>query len=200
MRTRMKALGVVAVVCVMSSGAAATLVVDGGDWVLQPNQAGQTIDVTVSGSGDLLCATILAEISGPGIEPQLVDGDIITGTIFEINNTGFPAYDFSEPQLGYADVAADTGITGIPVGPSDKLASFTVSTVGVHSGTFDLLLTGTTWGDSMAFTNPSTPVKFIDGTITVTSATGPIPEPATTCALVLAYAGLGGYVRKRRRV
>ena len=44
-----------------------------------------------------------------------------------------------------------------------------------------------------------TPVDAIALVTTSVPAGAPIPEPATMCALGLAVAGLGGYVRKRRR-
>ena len=44
------------------------------------------------------------------------------------------------------------------------------------------------------------PDGYIDNVdFRITGAAPPIPEPATMCALGLAVAGLGGYVRKRRR-
>ncbi len=190
MRARMRTLGAAAAVCMFTSVATADLIVSGGTWDLQPNQGGQTIDVTVSGTGNITNATIIAEIAGVGALPDLVDGNIIDGTVFESNNTGFPSYDFSGPHLGYADVATNVGTVGVPGTPPDKIVSLVVSTVGVSPGTFDLLLTGTAWGDSVVGTNPLTPVAFVNGTITVT------PEPATMCLLGL---GTMGLVARRRR-
>lgn len=172
---------------VLSTSAQAALVVSGGNWELQPNLAGQQISVGISGTGSVTNATVILQITGSGSLPVFTAAGITTGTIFATNNNGSPQYDLSSPQLAYADVATLTDT----VDGNGTLAVFTVDTTGISSGAYGLKLTGTTWGDSVVGTLPTTDVSFLDGSITIA-----IPEPSGLAALALVGFGL---VRRTRR-
>ena len=65
-------------------------------------------------------------------------------------------------------------------------------------GSFDTSALGATWSATgLALTDDGAGTIYLTGLSN--TAGGAIPEPATMCALGLAVAGLGGYVRKRRR-
>ena len=61
-------------------------------------------------------------------------------------------------------------------------------------------LGGESGWDGNAQQNSLMPIYAMSGTLTVQdSGGGAIPEPATMCALGMALAGLGGYIRRRRK-
>ena len=176
---------IVAMLAVVSV-AQAGLVVDAGNWNLLPNQAGQQISVTISGSGNVTNATLVMEIIGSSSKPIFTDGDIISGTIFASNNTDAPVYDFIG-SLAYLDIATLTGTTS--VNDNLLLANIIVSTVGITSGTYALKLTGTQWGDTLVGTDPVTSVSYLEGSINV------VPEPVSLVLLLI-----GGILARRQKV
>jgi len=153
--------------------ASASMVVDAGTWNLLPNKPDQQITVSIYGTGNVTNATVTAQIVGGGAKPVFSGGDIVAGTIFA-SNCGSPMSDFSG-QLAYLDVATGAGAVHMS-GSTLTLAHLTVSTVGVNSGTFDLKLLGTTWGDTAVGTWPAIDVSYVNGRIVV-------PEPSTLCLL-----------------
>ena len=72
-----------------------------------------------------------------------------------------------------------------------------------YGGTFSVVgFTADPGGDLWALNSGGTNYQFSEsaGALSVLASTGgAIPEPATMCALGMAIAGLGGYIRKRRR-
>lgn len=169
----------------------ADLTVDAGHWNLQPNQANQQIAISISGNGDVTNATVILEIAGPSPRPTITGGQIVNGTIFAANNTGFPAYDFSEPHLAYLDVATESGV--INIAGSGTLATLDISTLGLTEGDYTLKLTQTQWGDTLVGSNPPVLVHYVDGSITI------VPEPNGLGLLILAAPLLARVGRGWRR-
>lgn len=170
-------LAAIAILLLSAYPAAAELVVDAGSWKLNPNEADQDILVTISGSGNVTNAMVMAQIVGDAPLPSFTGGNIVAGTIFAPNNTGMPSYDFSDPQLAYLDVATDSGV--IAIAGTSTLAKLTVSTVGVFSGDYILKVLGTDWGDTAIGMLPAVSVTYLDGSIHV------VPEPSGAIMLLI---------------
>ena len=114
-------------------------------------------------------------------------------TLATLDISGTVTFDFQSfgtSNLAFADsssVAWSSSLDIINFGGSDSIRFGTDSGGLTQSQLGDI----TIGGESVTI-DP-------DGYLMVRSTSGTIPEPATMCALGLAVAGLGGYVRKRRR-
>jgi hypothetical protein len=164
-------------------------VIDVGTHQLQPNTAGQTIQLFVSGGDAVEAINFSAQVDGGGSAgggndtgPTFTNLDLLTGTIFAPNNSGqFGGPGF--PQLAIGSTITDSG----SVAANGLLATLTVDTTGVSSGDYAFLLSDTLNGNT-DFGNIHPTIT--NGTIHVT------PEPAS-----MALLGLGSLVvlRIRRR-
>ncbi|MCP4376099.1 MAG: PEP-CTERM sorting domain-containing protein [bacterium] len=175
-----------------TSAVFATPIINVGSHQLQPNTAGQTIQLFVSGGDAVAGVNFYAQIDGGGsavpggvdVGPIFTNLDILTGTIFATNNngqSGGPGY----PQLAIGSTVLNSG----SVAADGLLATLTVDTTGVSSGDYAFLLSGTLNGDT-DFADVNIYPTITNGTIHVT------PEPAS-----MALLGLGSLVvlRTRRR-
>jgi hypothetical protein len=156
-------------VLLCGSLAQGALTVDAGDWSFARDSGVHRITIGIDGTGQVMGAVVVLEIGGAGTLPQLVNGEIVSGTIFASNNTGAPSNDFSDPECAYMDVSTQSGT--VPVTGPASLAFVDVNTNGASPGTYTLALTATRFGDSDLQTNPTVGVTFIGGTFAV------VPEP-----------------------
>jgi len=172
-------LGAIAILLLSVHPVAADLVVNAGNWYLQPNTANQEISINISGGDAVTNAVVMAEIVGSSPLPSFTSGSIVNGTIFELNNSGAPDMAFLS-QLAYLSAAAKTDTT---VDGDGVLAKLTVSTVGVTSGSFALNLIGTSWGDTLVGTDdPLVGVTYNAGSISI------VPEPGMLAMLTGLFA------------
>lgn len=192
MRSMLFSVLLVAVCAVQTAGQSIVV----GDFDLNPNQAGQTVQVFVSG-GELIEGANLNVQIGDGVSnvgPTIESVDLVTNTIFaDPNNEG--QFDVvTDPQFINATVNTPFDFdlllpTLVPA--NGLLATLTVSTEGVTSGTFALKLADTLNGDSDLGIDENFDTilpAITNGTITV------IPEPTTAL-----LTGLGGLMMLRRR-
>ncbi len=172
-------LGAMAILLLSVHPVAADLVVNAGNWYLQPNTADQEILINISGGDAVTNAVVMAEIVGSSPLPGFTNGSIVDGTIFESNNSGAPDTAFLS-QLAYLSAAAKTDTT---VDGDGVLAKLIVSTIGVTSGSFALNLMDTTWGDTFVGTDdPLVGVTYNAGSISI------VPEPGMLAMLTGLFA------------
>jgi hypothetical protein len=189
----MRACGILGTVAMLLAAAAANaeLTVSAGNWTLHPDTGMQDIQVRISGTGNVTNATVNLGVTGAGTRPALTGGSIISNTIFALNNTGSPSYDFTNPAVAYLDVATNSGT--VAVNSDSLLATITVDTTGVSLGTYTLNLLGTPYGNSSVGTEPTTGVSYTAGSILMTA----VPEPISV--LFPLSLGVVGLLTRRRR-
>lgn len=157
----------------LSSAAVAEISIDVGDYDLLPNTPDQQILVFVTG-GDLvqgLDLNVLIADGGPEIggvieSPAITNTDILTGTIFQNNNTGVIDLGVSLQQF---DARSTTTAAGT-VAADGLLATLTIDTTGFFGGVFPLILSTTPNGPT-AFAG--VPARITDGSISI------VPEPGS---------------------
>lgn len=161
-----------------------------GEHILLPDTPGQSIEVYVSGTPAVQGLNLNVQL---GPDPYATDGpvlsglDILTDTIFAANNTGA-----SNPEQGLGidlpmfETRTTTTLSGTVVADG-LLATMTVDTSGLQSGTWTLSLSNTLNGPT-DFAGLSAIIT--DGSIHI------VPEPAT---LLLALTALVGFIAFRRR-
>ena len=162
-----------------------------GEHLLLPDTPGQSIEVSVSGAQAVQGLNLNVQF---GPDPYATDGpvltglDILTDTIFAANNTGASN---AEQGLGIDlpmfETRSTTTLSGT-VGADGLLATMTVDTSGLQSGTWTLLLSDTLNGPTDF---AGLPAIITDGSIRI------VPEPATL--LMLLTLGLLACRRRRRR-
>ena len=146
--------------------------------------ANQTAVFTQSGGTAALSGGLyLGAVAGAtGESIYNLDGGDLTiagATAFTFTQPGGDVYfDFDGGTLNLKGTWDFAGLTGI------ANSDFRVGGLAAAAGDLD-------------FTSIS--INSVDYTAISASTEAPIPEPATMTALALAVAGLGGYVRKRRR-
>lgn len=188
---------VIAAGALMTLGAAqpsraATITV--GNRTLLPNTADQKIQIFVTGNESIAGEDFYAQIGdggtyngGVNTKPVFQSVDVLTGTIFGSNNTGSgaPANNPTHPLIWVDGTSTGSGT----VQASGLLATLTVDTSGVASGTFPLLLSGVAskFGgfttDLTALVNSTVtpiPLTINNGSITVAA-----PEPTSLGALAV---------------
>ena len=124
-----------------------------GTHVLLPNTANQVISIWVSGGEQIAGEDFFAQIGdggtflgGSNTKPAFTNVDILGGTIFAANNNGAfgdpngtpPGSNSAHPLIW---VDGTTTVSGT-VSAAGRLATLTLNTTGLASGTFPLLLTG----------------------------------------------------------
>jgi hypothetical protein len=180
-----------------ASRSSAAPVVNVGAFDLQPNTAGQVVEIRVTGTEQVNGVNFYAQIAdaGPeplvagsaGDEPDITAVDLVGGGLLFAG--GSQSDLGSEPQLAIymADIDGTVPADGV-------LARLTVDTTGFFfgSGPFALRLKDTREGPT-TFTLAADPFEvtpaITDGSIRI------VPEPAGAAAACLAAAG----IRRRRR-
>jgi len=154
-----------------------------GHHTLLPNQAGQEIEVLISGGHAVEGMNFYIQVGDGGpeavdlglIDPPGIDGphvenvDLETGTIFESNNSGQFNPDTNEtlPQLFGAFIVTNAATTTA----DGLLATVTIDTTGFTAGTWELRVSDTLAGDTEL---PFVGARFHNGSITID------PDPALT--------------------
>ena len=172
----------------------ATPAIDVGTHVLHPDTANQTIQLFIT---DALADTqaqglnLRVQIADGGFEaggsilgPMINQVDILTGTIFDANNTG-QIDNLSLPQIFVQTTTTATGT----VGADGLLATFNFDTTGIMSGTYAFMLADTLDGSTNL---GGLSVDITNGWIQVHN-----PEP-TTLAILLAGSAFAVWRRPQR--
>lgn len=160
---------------------------------LLPNTPNQLVTVTITGTSQVAGEDFFAQIgdggtfnNGVNTKPVFSSVDILTGTIFAAHNTG-ATMDPGGPESAHPLIWVDGTTTDSgTVLDSGLLATFTIDTTGVSSGTFPLLLKGvatslTPGGFSTRLLDGSAvpvPLTINDGSITVSDVPEPLALPA----------------------
>lgn len=186
---------IVSVVFMVAAGRAyADPIITVGNYVLAPNEAGQTIKLSVTG-GDIVTGVNLRAQLGDGLgpNPEPVFQSIgFGGDIWD----AFPTSASGGPVGGaeqYAQASVVFSGTGKSVAASGDFVTLTIDTTGLSSGTYALQLAGTDIGADTAFIGiggGDIPATITNGTITISTT----PEPGS-----IALLGMGGVLMLFRR-
>jgi hypothetical protein len=153
-------------------GELAGLLIQIGHHLLEPDKAGQTIPIYVSGGLPVqgLNFNIQVADGGPEVPGGSTDGpaiqhvDILTGTIFGDNNTGSADADGAHadafPQVEWRSTTTRSGT----VPAEGLLAVVTIDTTGFDRGSWVLRISGTANGDTDFAGLAAT---LVDGSITI---------------------------------
>ncbi len=178
-----------AAVALLAGPALAQPIIDVGTHTLQANTPDQIIRIYVSGGDAVEALNFSAQIAdggsagGGGDDGPVFTGlDLLGGTIFASNNLGQFGGSL-DPQLAIASTITSSGT----VHADDLLATLTIDTTGVWSGTYVLKLSDTL--------NGATDFGDVDPTIT-NGMIQVVPEPA---GLALLAVGCLAMPRGRRR-
>lgn len=171
----------------------AALIIDVGTLELLPDTRNQLIHINVSGGDSVEGLNFFAQVADGGpalggidVGPKITAVNLITGTIFEPNNLGqFPVQSF--PQAIAALTISDTPDPVIH--GTGRLATLTIDTTGLDSGTWGLFLTDTVLGDTDF---AGVPVSVFNGSLTVV----PIPEPGLILGSLIPLIYLSGSRRR----
>ena len=187
-----------AVTCILAMALIAPIVrgavIVVGTHNLLPKTAGQVIQIFVTGGNPVAGLDFNAQVADGGPEaggtmvaPAITKVDLITGTIFQTNNTG-PQDPGSVPQLAIRTitVAHDT------VPAEGLIATVTIDTTDFLAGTWTFALGNTLNGPTDFGTTPATITDgtITDGTITI------VPEPLAGSWVAMAALTL---MRRTRR-
>lgn len=170
-----------------------------GDVELIENRSNQVIEFFVTGTGETAPGLNFNIQVGDGgtagggsiVGPAITGLDIISGTIFDGNNTGQAGLGAGTvPQVAGATTTTNSGT----VEPDGLLATVTFDTTGFGLGTgpFDLLLSDTLNGMT-EFPFASDDLVVTDGRILIV----PVPEPAGL--ILFLSGGACMFFRRRRR-
>jgi MYXO-CTERM domain-containing protein len=196
-------LSLAVLLCLAGVAQAATSIVV-GNHILQPNQAGQVVQIFVAGGDQIQGMNLNAQIGADpenAVTPVFEFGGgagastiIGAGTIFAPNNVGMNDVTFY-PALFQAGTATSTGT----VAANGLLATLVIDTTGFFSGTWALSLNNTLggptdWAGSIFNGNEVPNPEIIDGSITIE-----IPEPTSIVMGMFGLAGLGAVAIRRRR-
>jgi len=180
-----RALTIFGVVAALTAAASAQPAVNGGTHELQANTAGQQISLEVTGGQAVQGVEFYAQLPA-GDGPCFLAGDLLTGTIFEVNHDQDPNAwgSYVHAHDLYLGVATNSGT----VSAAGKLVTLTLDTTGLWSGTYALQLRNDVEAAQTNFCGVD--ATLTDGTLTV------VPEPGT---LLLLAGGAAGLLRRRRR-
>jgi hypothetical protein len=189
---RLLLLGLAACVLVCSQ-AMADPIIQVGDHNLLANTPGQALTISVTG-GDLVEGlNLYLQIDDENTGPKIQSIDVLTGTIFQGNNTGQTVQALNETGdlpywMGYATVTTASG----NVAANGLLATVIVDTTGFTSGTWSLNANFNYGGDPYQSDFGPMLATSLNGSITI------VPEPGTLVLLVTAGLGLAACVWRRR--
>lgn len=174
----------------------AEIIINVGDFQLFPDTPGQEIEILVSGGDPVEGLNFNVQIGDGGVDlggttvgPSVADIDILTGTIFDGNHTGFvdpeavAGVDFPLVEIRTTTTNMDT------VAADGLLATLWIDTTDIHSGVFPLIL-----GDqlNMATNFAGLPATITDGTITI------VPEPSSLVLALLGVIVAVGFAARRQ--
>ena len=169
--------------------------IDVGSHDLLPNQSGQVVDLFVAGDEPVRGFNLRAQIGdgdGPLVEP-IIESVSFSGGIWDAVSTavgGGPIE--AAPQFAQAFVVA-LEPPGQTVVANGLVAQMTISTVGIFTGSFNLLLSGTQIGedsDLIATGGSSIAPEIANGTLHV------VPEPTSATWVLMCLSFLALRVRK----
>ncbi|MEX0778067.1 MAG: PEP-CTERM sorting domain-containing protein [Phycisphaeraceae bacterium] len=169
--------------------AQAAPIIFAGDHTLLPNTPGQIIQIMISGAAEdpeIEGVNLYLQIGNANSGPVITALELVNGTIFQ-GTTNF-ADDLGTvpaPQWQAAQGVTLLSPASIPVPSNGVLATLTLDTTGLTSGSWSLILDPSAIGTTDFGGAPAT---LINGTLS-------IPEPASLVLL----AGLGvGWMGRRR--
>ncbi len=188
-----KVLAGIVVSLALATSANAALEINVGDHDLNADQGGQIVYLYVSDNGVQVQACFLRAQIGDGDPAETTpvfesdETDLEVG-IFAANNDGQNDQSAGLPdQLTFWEISTDTGT--VTVSGMQLLATVTVDTTGLTTGTWPLKLKDLEWnGAAAGSTEFDVSVTITNGSITI------IPEPAS-----MALIALGGVALLRRR-
>ncbi len=163
-----------------------------GEHELLADTANQLIEIMVSGGDSVQGLNLRLQVADGGTHPDAggsIDGpkisnvDLVTGTIFDGNNTGQNDL-LSLPQVSVQSITTANGM----VAADGLLATVLIDTTGFTEGEFDLWA-GDTLDGPTDFAG--IPASITDGSIRI------VPEPASFVGLLT---GLGAICAALRRV
>jgi hypothetical protein len=125
-----------------------------GENIVLPNTSGQHVSLSVQGGMAVDSETLDVQID-QGHGPVLSGIDIITGSIFQSNNTG---QHLLQQDSHAVQVATTVNQFGDSVAALGHLATLTLDTTGVQPGIYTLDVGGTKFG-STTFTTPTPPTE-----------------------------------------
>ncbi len=188
-----------ALVLFLAASASANLTISLGNIALLANTADQVVPVVVHGGDAVEGVTFNVRIGDglaplPGPAPTITDLDILgtaaEPTIFFLDNTGQLDPDGPNDSFPYYEsrTTTTTAADGT-VAAEGLLARVTLSTLGVNSGEWDLILK-----DPAGFATefPGTSVTTEQGRIVI------VPEPATWIGLASVLLGASSWLLRRR--
>lgn len=181
------------IVCGLVSLASAngTPLIDVGVHSLLPDQAGQTVEIFVTGGVLVQGLEFNVQIGDATSGPVFEGVDILTGTIFGPSNDGIFPGSYITPRVAYQGTTTvqtrDIGYGAGYVSTSGLLATLTIDTTGISGGNYDLLLIGTQEGNTNF---AGVLAEVTNGSLSV------IPEPLS---LSLMLVGSGLLLRRRSR-
>ena len=134
------------------------------------------------------------EVAGGTVEP-VSDVDLITGTPFELDNTG-PGGSGQISGSYFERSTTSSAPVDVPNGSPQKIATIIFNTTGIAPGTYSYTLNAFGGASATFFTSPGGDINpnLGDGTLTV------IPEPGTTALVAgVLCLGVGAAYRIRQR-
>ena len=161
---------------------------------LLPNEPGQTIEIWVAGTEEIMGVNFFAQI-GDGLSgPLITEIDLLDGTIFESNNWGQWAFVTLPSPSADAYTMTDLSASSPTVLANGLLARITIDTMGFDGGSWPLRLTDTLHGTT-AFLDGALAEHSVDVNLGSVSI---IPEPVSLVGIAMAALAVWGYTRRCR--
>jgi hypothetical protein len=203
MQRRFVVLVAVIAVLAMPALVSAAVTVNVGNHVLQPNQAGQVVDIIItSTAGEGLNSMDLdILLAGPGSPTATALSLNGVGTLFAQNaSTIFPGIDPPSDTELFQSVANNAAVNSV-IGASSVLARVTFDTTGIFAGVFPWSVDdaeasgGGSFGSSFQATGGPVIPQLIAGELSIFV----VPEPSSIVLGLFAAAGMASVVIRRRR-